>query len=154
MRAHLQAMIGGYLPEFYEFRRTGCNILYPKPVDIEALQARVNAMQVPAFMQPQQKHLEQAAGAFLDRFRLFRKKKTWHNNALDFIKFRLAIKDAGWDSPQARDDNEALKYANRMSGHLSGAMHLISLLSSTEQQISWECARQTSYDELLKRSSR
>ncbi|SUX38570.1 Uncharacterised protein [Cedecea davisae] len=150
LRARLQAMIGGYLPEFYEFRRTGCNILYPKPVDIEALQARVNAMQVPAFMQPQQKHLEQAAGAFLDRFRLFRKEKTWHNNALDFIKFRLAIKDAGWDSPQARDDNEALKYANRMSSHLSGTLHLISLLSSTEQQISWECARQTSYDELLR----
>lgn len=151
LRARLQAMIGGYLPEFYEFQRTGRNILYPKPVDIEALQARVNAMQVPPFMQPRQKRLEQAAGAFLDRFRLFRKEKEWHNNALDFIKFRLALKDAGWDSPQARDDCEALKYANRISDHLSGTLHLIRLLSdSPEQQISWECARKKNYDELLR----
>lgn len=151
LRARLQAMIGGYLPEFYEFQQTGRNILYPKPVDIEALQSRVNAMQVAVFLQPQQKRLEQAAVAFLDRFRLFRKEKEWHNNALDFIKFRLALKDVGWDSRQARDDSEALKYANRMSGHLSGTLHLISLLSdSPELQISWESERRTSYDELLK----
>lgn len=151
LRARLQAMIGGYLPEFYEYQRTGSNILYPKPVDIEALQTRVNAMQLPAVIQSQQKHLEQAAGAFLDRFRLFRKEKAWNSNALDFIKFRLALRDAGWESPQARDESEALKYANRVSGHLSGTLHLISLLSSSpEQQISWTCVRQASYDELLR----
>lgn len=46
LRAHLQAIISDALPRFYEFQQAGYNLLYPKKVDIEALQARVNTMQM------------------------------------------------------------------------------------------------------------
>ncbi|MGK0706863.1 hypothetical protein ACSFCW_25920 [Yokenella regensburgei] len=88
LRAHLQVIISDALPGFYEFQQVGYNQLSPKKVDIEALQTRVNTM----LMQPQHKLLEQAANAFLDRFRLFRKESYLHNNALEFIKFRLEVK--------------------------------------------------------------
>lgn len=150
LRARLQATIGDYLPEFYEFQQTGRNILYPKPVDIKALQARLNSMPITAWIQPLQQQLEQAGNAFLDRFRLFRKEKDWHNNALEFVKFRLAVKETGWDEQQTRDYNEALKHANRLSGYLSGTLDLIQHLNDNpERQTSWEAVRKTSYDMLL-----
>ncbi|HCA3435130.1 TPA: hypothetical protein MOX26_004372 [Salmonella enterica subsp. enterica serovar Ball] len=101
--------------------------MYPKKVDIDALQARVNTMQIPALIQPQHKLLEQAANAFLDRFRLLRKENAWHNNALDFIKFRLEVKKAGWDETQKHEYYQSLKHSNRLSGNLSGTLDLMSL---------------------------
>ncbi|HEM7566962.1 TPA: hypothetical protein U2J78_004820 [Serratia marcescens] len=150
LRAHLQAVISGALPGFYEFRQAGYNLLYPKKVDIEALQARVSTMQVPVSIQPQHKLLEQAANAFLDRFRLFRKESDLHNNALEFIKFRLEVNKAGWDEPQSRDYHQALKHSNRLSGYLSETLDLMSIFSEkVERQAPWETIRQANYDELL-----
>lgn len=150
LRAHLQAIISGALPGFYEFQQAGYNLLYPKKVDIDALQARVNTMQIPALIQPQHTLLEQAANAFLDRFRRFRKESDLHNNALEFIKFRLEVNKAGWDEPQNRDYHQALKHGNRLSGYLSGTLDLMSLLNeNVERQTPWETTRQANYDVLL-----
>lgn len=150
LRAHLQAIISDALPGFYEFQQAGYNLLYPKKVDIDALQARVNTMQIPILKQAQPTLLEQAANAFLDRFRLFRKESDLHNNALEFIKFRLEVKKAGWDEPQNRDYHQALKHANRLSGYLSGTLDLMSLLNeNVERQTPWETTRQANYDVLL-----
>lgn len=150
LRAHLQAIISGALPGFYEFQQAGYNLLYPKKADIDALQARVNTMQIPALIQPQQKQLEQAANTFLDRFRRFRKESDLHNNALEFIKFRLEVNKAGWDEPQNRGYHQALKHGNRLSGYLSGALDLMSLLKeNVEWQTPWETTRQANYDVLL-----
>lgn len=150
LRAHLQAIISGALPGFYEFQQAGYNLLYPKKVDIDALQERVNTMQIPALIQPQHTLLEQAANAFLDRFRRFRKESDLHNNALEFIKFRLEVNKAGWDEPQSRDYHQALKHGNRLSGYLSGTLDLMSLLNEkVEWQTPWETTRQANYDELL-----
>nr|WP_241390144.1 glycosyltransferase [Serratia proteamaculans]ANV21616.1 AfpX18 [Serratia proteamaculans]ULG13374.1 hypothetical protein AGR96Xp_00004 [Serratia proteamaculans]ULG17200.1 hypothetical protein 20093p_00114 [Serratia proteamaculans]ULG18088.1 hypothetical protein LCp1_00114 [Serratia proteamaculans]ULG19573.1 hypothetical protein Sprot5p_00082 [Serratia proteamaculans] len=150
LRAHLQAIISDALPGFYEFQQAGYNLLYPKKVDIEALQARVNTMQIPVLIQPQHKLLEQAANAFLDRFRRFRKESDLHNNALEFIKFRLEVNKAGWDEPQNRDYHQALKHANRLSGYLSGTLDLMSLINeNVERQTPWETTRQANYDVLL-----
>ncbi|MEL5414975.1 hypothetical protein PTR35_21850 [Serratia nevei] len=150
LRAHLQAIISGALPGFYEFQQAGYNLLYPKKVDIDALQARVNTMQIPALIQPQHTLLEQAANAFLDRFRRFRKESDLHNNALAFIKFRLEVNKAGWDEPQNRDYHQALKHGNRLSGYLSGALDLMNLLNeNVEWQTPWETTRQANYDVLL-----
>jgi len=147
LRAHLQAIISGALPGFYEFRQAGYNLLYPKKVDIDALRARVNTMQIPALIQPQQKQLKQAANAFLDQFR---KESDLHNNALEFIKFRLEVNKAGWDDPQNRDYHQALKHGNRLSGYLSGTLDLMSLINEkVEWQTPWETTRQTNYDVLL-----
>ncbi len=150
LRAHLQAIISDALPGFYEFQQAGYNLLYPKKVDIDALQARVNTMQIPALIQPQHKQLEQAGNAFLDRFRLFRKERDLHNNALEFIKFRLEVNKAGWDEPQNRDYHQALKHGNRLSGYLSGALDLMSLLNEKVERLTpWETTRQENYDVLL-----
>ncbi|MGL5389088.1 MAG: hypothetical protein ACRDCA_25010 [Serratia sp. (in: enterobacteria)] len=150
LRAHLQAIISGALPGFYEFQQAGYNLLYPKRVDIDALQARVNTMQIPALIQPQHKLLEQAANAFLDRFRRFRKESDLHNHALEFIKFRLEVNKAGWDEPQNRDYHQVLKHGNRLSGYLSGVLDLMSLLNeNVEWQTPWETTRQANYDVLL-----
>ncbi|MFV8761994.1 hypothetical protein ACSMDK_12890 [Yersinia enterocolitica] len=150
LRAHLQAIISGALPGFYEFQQAGYNLLYPKKVDIDALQARVNTMQIPALIQPQHTLLEQAANAFLGRFRRFRKESDLHNNALEFIKFRLEVNKAGWDDPQNRDYHQALKHGNRLGGYLSGTLDLMSLINeNVERQTPWETTRQTSYDVLL-----
>lgn len=150
LRERLHAMISHALPEFYEYRQTGHNTLNPKQVDIQALQSQLNSTQIPTLMQPIQKLLSQAANAFLDRFRLFREEKAWHNNALAFVKFRLAVKEAGWEAPQTRDYNEALKHANRLSGYLSGTLHLMGLLNDhMERQAPWENIKKTRYDSLL-----
>ncbi|EJX4511294.1 hypothetical protein ACGGX0_003510 [Salmonella enterica] len=150
LRAHLQAIISDALPGFYEYQQAGYNLLYPKKVDIDALQARVNTMQIPALIQPQHKLLKQAANAFLDRFRLLRKEGDLHNNALEFIKFRLEVNKAGWDEPQSRDYHQALKHSNRLSGYLSGTLDLMSLLNeNVERQTPWETTRQAHYDVLL-----
>lgn len=150
LRAHLQAIISDALPGFYEYQQAGYNLLYPKKVDIDALQARVNTMQIPALIQPQHKLLKQAANAFLDRFRLFRKESDLHNNALEFIKFRLEVNKAGWDEPQNRDYHQALKHGNRLSGYLSETLDLMSLLiENVERQTPWETTRQAHYDVLL-----
>lgn len=150
LRAHLQAIISGALPGFYEFQQAGYNLLYPKKVDIDALQARVNTMQIPALIQPQHTLLEQAANAFLDRFRRFRKESDLHNNALEFIKFRLEVNKAGWDEPQNRDYHQALKHCNRLSGYLTGTLDLMSLVNEKVKCLTpWETTRQANYDELL-----
>lgn len=150
LRDHQHAIINSYLPEFYEFQQTGCNTLYPKPVDINALQARINSMQIPTLLQPLQTQLEQTANAFLDRFRQFRKEIDWNNNSLEFIRFRLAVRKAGWDDQQTRDYNEALKYANRLGYYLSGTLNLIDLLNGNlEWQTSEETIRKTGHNVLL-----
>jgi len=150
LRAHLQAIISGALPGFYEFQQNGYNQLHPKKVDIDALQARVNTMQIPALIQPQHTLLELAANAFLDRLRLFRKESDLHNHALAFIKFRLEVNKAGWDEPQNRDYHQALKHGNRLSGYLSGALDLMNLLNkNVEWQTPWKTFRQANYDVLL-----
>jgi len=150
MRAHLQAIISNALPGFYEFQQAGYNLLHPKMVDIEALQTRVNTMQIPILIQPQHKLLEQVANAFLDRFRLLKKENEWHSNTLEFIKFRTEVKKAGWEEPQQRDYYQAIKHANRLSGYLSGTLDLVSLLSGkAEQQTSPDTFRQANYDVLL-----
>lgn len=150
LRAHLQVITTNALPGFYEFQQAGYNLLHPKMADIEALQARLNAMQIPKLIQPHHKQLEQVANAFLDRFRLLRKENEWHNNTLEFIKFRLEVKKAGWDEPQKRDYHQAIKHANRLSDYLSGTLDLISLLNEkVEQQTSQDNFRQANYDVLL-----
>lgn len=146
LRARLQAIIGDALPGFYEFLQAGYNLLYPKKVDIEALQARVNTM----LIQPQHTLLKQAANAFLDRFRRFRKERDLHNNALEFIKFRLEVNKAGWDEPQNRDYYQTFKHSNRLSGYLSGTLDLMSLINEkAEWQTLWETTRQANYNVLL-----
>lgn len=150
LRAHLQASISNALPGFYEFRQAGYNLLHPKMVDIEALKSRVEKMQIPILTQPQHKQLEQVSNAFLDRFMLLRKESEWHNNTLEFIKFRTEVKKAGWDEPQKRDYHQAIKHANRLSGYLSETLDLISLLNEkVEQQTSQDTFRQVNYDVLL-----
>lgn len=150
MRAHLQAIISNALPGLYEFQQAGYNLLHPKMVDIEALQTRVNTMQIPILIQPQHKLLEQVANAFLDRFRLLKKENEWHSTTLEYIKFRTEVKKAGWDEPQNRDYHQAIKHANRLSGYLSETLDLISLLNEkVEQQTSQDTFRQVNYDLLL-----
>lgn len=150
LRAHQQGIISNTLPGFYEFQQAGYNLLHPKKVDIEALQVRVNTMQISILTHPQHKLLEQAANAFLNRFRLLRKENEWHNNSLEFINFRLAVKKAGWDEPKKWDYHQALKYANRLSGYLSGTLDLMSLIDENVQwQTPWETTRQENYDALL-----
>lgn len=150
LRDHQHAIIHGYLPEFYEFQQTGCNTLYPKSVDINALQARINSMQIPTLLQPLQTQLEQAANAFLDRFRLFRKEIDWNNSSLEFVRFRLAVRKAGWDDQQTRDYNEILKHANRLNSYLSDVLNLIALLNDNlEWQTSKETIRKTGHNVLL-----
>lgn len=150
LRTHLQAIISGALPGFYEFQQAGYNLLYPKKVDIEALKVRVNTMQIPILIQPQYKILEQAANAFLDRLSLFRKESDLHHNALEFIKFRLEVNKAGWEDSKCYLYNQALKNGNRLSGYLSGTLDLMLLLNEkVEWQTPWETIRQTNYDLLL-----
>lgn len=150
LRAHLQDIISNALPGFYEFQQAGYNMLHPKMVDIDALQTRVNTMQIPILIQPQHRLLEQVANAFLDRFRLLIKENKWYNNSLELIKFRIEVNKAGWDEPQERDYYQAIKHANRLSGYLSGALDLISLLNEkVEKQTSQKTFRQANYDLLL-----
>jgi len=150
LRAHLQAIISNALPGFYEFQQAGYNLLHPKMFDIDALQTRVNTMQMPTLIQPQHKLLEQVANAFLDRFRLLRKENQWYNNSLELIKFHLEVKKAGWDDPQKRDYYQAIKHANRLCGYLLGTLDLINLFNEkVEQQTSQKTFRQARYDLLL-----
>lgn len=150
LRTHLQTIFSDVLPGFYEFQQAGYNLLYPKKVDIEALQERIKTMQIPTLIQPQQKLLEQAANAFLDRFRLFRKENEWPNDALELFKFRMEVKKTGWDESQTRNYHKALKHANRLSGYLSGALDLINILhENIGCQTLWETTRQANYNALL-----
>ncbi|WP_141667970.1 MULTISPECIES: hypothetical protein [unclassified Burkholderia] len=149
LRSRLRATISDFLPEFYEFHQTGRNILFPKPVDIKTLKERISSMRIPALIQPLQKELEQAANAFLDRFRLFRKERGRHNYSLEYVKFRSAVKEAGWDDRETRDYNEALKHANRLSGYLAETLDLISLLNENQERLSsWEDFWKKNYDVL------
>ncbi|MBN3263932.1 hypothetical protein [Pectobacterium brasiliense] len=138
------------MPEFYEFQQTGCNILCPKSVDINALQARIKSIQMPKELQSLQTQLEQTASAFLDRFKLFRRERDWNNNSLEFFKFRLEVRKAGWDDQQTQNYNKALKYANHLSDYLSDTLDLINLLSANvDWQTSGETLKKIGHDLLL-----